>query len=145
MIDRLKTRLAREESGFTLIELLVVIIILGILLAIAVPSYLGLRDRADKTAAASNVRAVVPDVEQFYSDNGTYVGVDDATNGVPKYDQGVDMSKFVFTATSTTSYTVCTKSGSYYGWKIGPSGQIASGTSADATTAGLTVATDCPA
>jgi type IV pilus assembly protein PilA len=104
MFKRIRSRLdGNSEQGFTLIELLVVIIIIGILLAIAVPSYLGFRDRANNNAAKANLRAALPSAEAYYSDNGTYVGMDAAA--LAAIDTGVSPTLTV-QAAGAASYCV---------------------------------------
>jgi type IV pilus assembly protein PilA len=77
VIDKIKSRMASEQ-GFTLIELLVVIVIIGILVAIAVPSYLSFRSKAETAAAEANVRTAIPAAEGFYQVGNTYANIDGA-------------------------------------------------------------------
>jgi type IV pilus assembly protein PilA len=128
----------RDESAFTLIELLVVLIIIGVLLAIAIPSYLGFQKKAQQTAAQSDVRQAIPDAEAYYSDygdyaftklaNGTAAGT--AVAALQSYDQGLS------TAVSTsgtvkggaTEYCISASVSGNWAHVIGPTGASAGGT-----------------
>src|SRR5438045_5646015 len=72
MLQSLRKRLDRSEEGFTLIELMVVVLIIAILLAIAIPTFLGSRSKAQDRAAQSNLRNALTAEKTYYTDAQAY-------------------------------------------------------------------------
>ena len=80
MLEAIRRRRENEE-GFTLIELMVVVLIIAILLAIAIPTFLGARKRAQDRAAQSDIRNALAAEKVFYTDEEVYA--DAATDVLP--------------------------------------------------------------
>lgn len=118
-----RARRLRESSGFTLVELLVVLGIIAVLLAIAVPSYLGFQQRAESTSAKADLRQSLPAVGAYFADQGTYVGM--TTSALrTSYDAGL-ASALTPSSLTATSYSLTLVKGGCTATVAGPGGTIA--------------------
>ena len=101
-----RDRAENDDEGFTLIELLVVVVIIGVLVAIAVPVYLNYRQGAADKSAQSDVRGAISAIEQFYADNGSSYPI--GPTGTAQ------TASFLLTGSATAKVTLSDKTTMYY-------------------------------
>jgi type IV pilus assembly protein PilA len=80
VLNRLKQR-RRDEEGFTLIELMVVVLIMGILMAIAIPTFLSTRGSANDASAKSNATNAFTNEKSYFASNSQFVTANTAATG----------------------------------------------------------------
>ena len=136
-LTRMREERADGDRGFTLIELLVVVVIIGVLIAIAIPLYLNYRKGAENKSAASDLRGAISTLEQCYGDNANVYPLTVSSTGavtgcgtttVINASSGTTLTYFVDVSATPANYIIYSTHGSngvFYCYASAEGGSVA--------------------
>jgi type IV pilus assembly protein PilE len=96
--------MTKRQAGFTLIEIMIAVVVIGILTAIALPSYNGYMMRARLSEAFTGLAGAQPRLEQHWSNTRSYAGFDDAS--LKQMPQASQNFTFTLTTANASAYTL---------------------------------------
>lgn len=121
--------LKNRQSGFTIVELLIVIVVIGILAALVITTFVGVQQRARNTERQTDLNAIAGQIEAFYATTGAFPTLTDLNDATWRSANNfrVDLKAFADPTNAGSQALVAAPAGGRYSYEFGPAGCVSTG------------------